>query len=142
MRSGLLTCLVCLTWGTVALGAEPVKAAPIPPGMKDVPREMKQYVVAFVLPGASYTADDGPERRALLDRHRAFIRRLIEERKLRLAGPFADEGPMFGLTIVAARSPEEAQGWLADDPAVQAGIFRYETHLAFLPSLEKLQIRF
>jgi len=142
MRAGLLTCLVALAWGTVAPGAEPVKAAPIPPGIKDVPRDMKQYVVAFVLPGAKYTADDSPERKALLDRHRAFLRRLVEERKLRLAGPFADEGPMFGLTIVAARSPEEAGTWLADDPAVQAGIFRYEPHLAFLPSLESLHIRF
>jgi len=53
MRAGLLAWPVSIAWGSVALGAEAVEAAPIPPGIKNVPREMKQYVVAFVLPGAS-----------------------------------------------------------------------------------------
>jgi hypothetical protein len=74
-----MACGVFIAWGTVAL-AEGVKPAPIPPGMKNMPR-------------ASYAAGDSSERRALLDRHRAFFRALIEERKLRLVGPFADGGP-------------------------------------------------
>ena len=143
MRGGWLPWL-CLSMsiGNLALSAEPATSAPPPPGMKDVPLNMRPYVVAFVVAGPSYSGDDGPERRALLEKHRGFVRRLVEQEKLRLAGPFTDDGSFFGLAIVAAKSSEEARAWLDEDPAVQAGVFRYETHPAFLPSLEGLRVRY
>jgi uncharacterized protein YciI len=143
MRSGLRISL-CLLWlasGSAALGAEQASSA-APPAMKDVPKDMKQYFVAFLVAGPKYTAEQSPERMALIQKHLAFLRRLIEEKKLRLAGPLVDKTQVFGLTIVAASSLEEATAWMDGDPAVQAGFFGHEIHPALFPALESLRIRF
>ncbi|HUM12611.1 MAG TPA: YciI family protein [Myxococcaceae bacterium] len=82
------------------------------------------------------------EKEGLLPKHLAFLRRMISERKVRLAGPFADEGKYLGIAVVAASSAEEAKGWMDQDPAVQAGFFDHEIHPAMLPSLDTLRIRY
>ncbi len=122
---------------TAVWAAEQAKPAP----MKDVPKDMRTYQVALLVAGPKF-ARDSPEHAVLLPKHLAFIRRMISEKKLRLAGPFADDGKYLGIAVVAASSAEEAKAWMDQDPAVQAGFFDHEIHPAMLPSLDTLHIRY
>jgi len=114
---------------------------PSAPPMKDVPKDMRTYYLAFLVAGPKFSPDS-TERAALLGKHLGFIRKMISEKKLRLAGPFADDGKYLGIAVVAASSPEEAKAWMEQDPAVQAGFFDHEIHRAMLPSLDTLRIRY
>jgi len=116
--------------------------APRPPPMKDVPRDMRPYFLSFLVAGPKYVAGESPEHTALLPKHLAFIRKMVGERKLVFAGPFADEGRLFGMAIVAAPSLEQAREWMDQDPAVQAGFFAHEIHPVLLPSLDTLRVRY
>ena len=127
----------CLVAAAAAWAAE--KATP--PPLKDVPKDMRAYYVVFLVAGPRF-APDSPERAALLLDHLAFIRKMISEKKLRLAGPFADDGKLFGIAIVDAPSGEQARAWLEQDPAVKGGFFAYEMHPAMLPSLDSLRVRY
>lgn len=128
----------CLVAVSAVWAAERAK----PPPMKDVPKDMRTYYVAFLVAGPKFLPGDTPEHAALIPKHLAFIRKMISEKKLRLAGPFADDGKIIGICIVAASSAEEAKAWMDQDPAVQAGFFDHEIHPAMLPSLDTLRIRY
>src|SRR5947209_16484656 len=84
-----------------------------PPSMKDVPKDMGTYFVAFLVAGPKF-APGSPDHAALMPKHLAFIRRMISEKKLRLAGPFTDDGKVFGIAIIAASSLSEAKAWMED----------------------------
>jgi uncharacterized protein YciI len=122
---------------TAAWAAEQAK----PPPMKDVPKDMRTYYVMFLVAGPKF-APDAPEHAVLLPKHLAFLRKMISEKKVKLAGPFADEGKVLGIAVVAASSAEEAKSWMDQDPAVQAGFFDREIHPAMLPSMDTLRIQY
>jgi uncharacterized protein YciI len=123
-----------------AAGVWAAEKTALPP-MKDVPKDMRTYYVGFLVAGPKFVPDS-PERGAILGKHLAFIRRMISEKKLRLAGPFADEGKLHGIAIIDAPSAEQAKAWMEEDPAAQAGFFAYELHPAMLPALDSLRVRY
>ena len=90
--------------------------------------EMTTYYVGFLSKGATWTPDDTPEIRKLQEEHMANIRRLGEEGKLLLAGPFTDDGDLRGLFVFRASSMEEARALCDTDPAVKAGRLKVELH--------------
>ena len=136
-RSILTVSVGCL----LAAGAVWAAEQTAPPPMQDVPKDMRTYYLAFLVAGPKF-ARDSPDHATLVPQHLAFIRRMISEKKLRLAGPFVDDGKYFGLAIVAASTMEQAKEWMEQDPAVQAGFFGHEIHPAMLPSLDSLRIRY
>jgi uncharacterized protein YciI len=136
-RWTLVVSMVCVL---TTVGGWAAERAKLPP-MKDVPKDMRVYYVSFLVAGPRY-APGSPEHEVLRPKHLAFIRKMISEKKLRLAGPFADQGKLIGLSIVDASSPEEAKAWLDQDPAVQAGFFANEIHPVMLPDLESLLVRY
>lgn len=76
--------------------------------------------------------------------HLANITRLYKEGKLKVAGPFGDEGNWQGLFIFDCTSREEVEKILQTDPAVAAGRLSYEIHAwwtapvgSFLPGKPK-----
>jgi uncharacterized protein YciI len=127
----------CLLATAAGWAAEKAKLPP----MKDVPKDMRVYYACFLVAGPNF-APDSPEHAALRAKHLAFIRKMVSERKLRLAGPFADEGRLIGISIVDASSAEEARALVEQDPAVQAGFFAHEIHPLMLPNLESLRVRY
>ncbi|HKL52013.1 MAG TPA: YciI family protein [Wenzhouxiangellaceae bacterium] len=88
---------------------------------------MRRYVMAFLKSGPNRPED--PEKAQALQRaHLENIRRMAEEGKLVLAGPFMDRGEIRGIYVFAVDSVEEAEALTATDPAVQAGSLVMELH--------------
>lgn len=86
---------------------------------------MKTYVMAFLKRGPNQ--DRSKEEAAALQRaHLQNIRRLADEGKLVVAGPFLDKGEVRGIYIFNVTTLEEAQALTATDPAIQAGSLTME----------------
>ncbi|MEO9805034.1 MAG: YciI family protein [Reichenbachiella sp.] len=85
----------------------------------------RQYCFVELMPNDSIAFGE-EEARSIQVRHMANIRRMVEEKKLLLAGPFMDGG---GLFILNTSQLDEARLWVDNDPAVMAGRFKYKIKL-------------
>jgi uncharacterized protein YciI len=86
--------------------------------------------VLFHRPGPAWQADvEFPSQDGIMD-HILFMRRLDEEGRLVLGGPF-DDGPAglaggpVGMAIIHAESLAEAQAIGSSDASVQAGLISF-----------------
>jgi uncharacterized protein YciI len=110
--------------------------------MKNIPRDIEPYFIAFLLKGERWNDTQGAEAADLMPRHLAFIREQVEAGRYLLAGPITDDGPVVGILIIAASTPVEALAIAGADPGVLAGRLKVEVHPALLPSLKELKIYF
>ncbi len=110
--------------------------------MKDIPREVEPYFVALLLKGERWNDNEGQDVADLVPRQLAFIREQVEAGRYLLAGPITGEGPLVGISIIAASTVDEALAIATNDPAVRAGRLKVEVHPAFLPSLKQLKINY
>ena len=97
--------------------------------VEDAPIEMAEYFIVFLRRGPKWTAEMTPEIEKVLEGHFANIKKLTDEGKLALAGPFSGqegEGALAGLFIFRVDSIEEAIRLAEQDPGVQAGRFTFE----------------
>lgn len=88
---------------------------------------MRHYIFAFLKAGPNRDQDSVTAanlQRAHLDN----IRRLADEGKLVLAGPFMDDGEIRGIYIFNVTSLEEARKLIETDPAILAGRLEMELH--------------
>jgi uncharacterized protein YciI len=67
-----------------------------------------------------------PEERAMMGQHSAYLRDLLAQGKLILAGPVLDPAGVFGLGIIEVESHQEALQIAANDPSVRSGMNRYD----------------
>lgn len=88
---------------------------------------MRQYVLAILKAGPNRDQDSLTAAK-LQQAHMANIKRLAEEGKLTLAGPFLDGGELRGIYIFDVESVEEAKKLTETDPAIQAGRLIMELH--------------
>jgi uncharacterized protein YciI len=110
--------------------------------MKDVPRNVEPYFLAFLLKGERWNDNQGSDVADLAPRQLAFIREQVQAGRYLLAGPVTDDGPLVGISIIAASTAEEALVIAGADPGVLAGRLRVEVHPAFLPSLKDLKVSY
>ena len=110
--------------------------------MKDVPRNIEPYFIAFLLKGERWNDTQGAEAPDLMPRQLAFIREQVEAGRYLLAGPITDDGPVVGISIIAADSAAAALAIASADPGVQSGRLKVEVHSAFLPSLKELKVNY
>ncbi len=86
---------------------------------------MKRYVMAFLRTGPNREPDSA-KAAELQQAHLQNIRRLADEGKLVLAGPFLDEGPLRGIYLFDVATIEEAEALTRTDPAIRAGSLTME----------------
>ncbi len=81
---------------------------------------MKQYFMVFLSKGPDRSQDSITAAK-IQEGHLNNISRLMEEKKMILAGPFLDEGNVVGIFIFDVPTIEEATALANTDPAVKAG---------------------
>ena len=95
------------------------------------PKEKIQpYWFVMLLKGANRSQDSVTAAK-IQEGHMANMARLHKEGKLKVAGPFGDEGDWVGLFIFDASAPgcktkEEIEALVKTDPAVAAGRLTYD----------------
>ncbi len=88
---------------------------------------MRSYVLVVLKTGPN-RMPDGPERDAMFRGHFANMKRLSDEGKLVLAGPFDGVDGWRGLFIFAVKDIEEAKQLSATDPVLAQGEMVAEFH--------------
>lgn len=88
---------------------------------------IKQFWFVMLKKGDNRTQDSATAVH-LQEGHMANIKRLYNEGKLKVAGPFGDDGDWRGIFIFDVAAKEEVEGLLKSDPAIAAGRLAYEIH--------------
>lgn len=89
---------------------------------------IKQYYFVMLTRGPNSTKFDSLELKKIQAGHMANIHKMAESGKLKIAGPFGDDGNWRGIFIFDAESEEEVKELIKNDPAIQAGRLSYEIH--------------
>ena len=89
----------------------------------------KAYTLVFLVTGPKSASIGADERKTVFDGHMANIRRLADEEKLLIAGPFGKEKPdpaLRGIFVFDTPELATARAWTETDPGVRAGEFAAE----------------
>jgi uncharacterized protein YciI len=97
---------------------------------RNVPLQMNTVYFAFLKKGPNRKEGDGetPEIQELQKAHIANIVRLAEMKKLVVAGPFGDDGPLRGIFVFRVGSLKEAEDLCATDPMIKINRLAVELH--------------
>lgn len=127
--------LSCALAMALAMAAAPAAAQQPPPAYDaDLAaragadeRGMRSYVLVVLKTGPT-RVPDGPERSEMFRGHFANMKRLSDEGKLVLAGPFDGVDGWRGLFVFAVKDIEEARQLAASDPVLVKGEMVAEYH--------------
>jgi|ERR1051326_2104698 uncharacterized protein YciI len=89
--------------------------------------QIRQYWFVMLTAGNNRSQDSLTAAK-IQEGHMANINRLYKEGKLKLAGPFGDEGKWIGIFIFDCPTKEEVEKLVKTDPAIEAGRLNYEIH--------------
>ena len=89
--------------------------------------QVKQFWFVMLKKGDNRTQDSATAVK-IQEGHMANIKRLYYEGKLKVAGPFGDDGDWRGIFIFDVATKEEVQQLLDTDPAIATGRLAYEIH--------------
>ena len=89
--------------------------------------QIRQYFFVMLTAGPNRTQDSVTAAK-IQEGHMANITRLYHEGKLKVAGPFGDDGPWIGIFIFDCTNKEEVESLLKTDPAIKNGRLNYEIH--------------
>ena len=89
--------------------------------------QIAQYWFVMLISGDKRTQDSATTAK-IQEGHMANINKLYQEGKLKVAGPFGDEGIWKGIFIFDCAIKEEVEKLLSADPAIAAGRLSYEIH--------------
>lgn len=84
------------------------------------------YVVMLHPPRPDFIENMTPDEDEIINQHFQYLKKLLDEGKLMLAGPLLDGA--LGLTIYNSGDEFEVKRWANEDPAVQKGVFTLEMH--------------
>lgn len=87
--------------------------------------QIRQYWFVMLLKGNNRTQDSATAAK-IQEGHMANINRLYYEGKLKVAGPFGDNGNWLGIFIFDCKTKEEVEQLLKTDPAVSSGRLAYD----------------
>lgn len=87
--------------------------------------QIRQYWFVMLLKGNNHTQDSATAAK-IQEGHMANINKLYYEGKLKVAGPFGDNGNWLGIFIFDCKTKEEVEQLLKTDPAVSSGRLAYD----------------
>jgi len=91
------------------------------------PPMVGQYLLRVEPVRAGFTFQNmTDDERRLLTEHAAYLKGLLDQGKLTLAGQAFDPKGLFGIIVVNASNPQEAAALLNGDPGVKGKVFRGE----------------
>lgn len=88
--------------------------------------EPTHYLYLATPPRPTFVADATGGEQAILERHFAYLEEQRAAGRLLLAGPALDG--TYGVAVLKVTTPEEADAFIAADPAVREGLFRPALH--------------
>lgn len=94
---------------------------------KNAQPQIRQYWFVMLTKGVNRTHDSATAAK-IQQGHLANITRLYNEGKLKVAGPFGDDGAWRGIFVFDCETKEEVEKLLESDPAIAAGRLAYEIH--------------
>jgi uncharacterized protein len=89
--------------------------------------EIRQYFFVMLKKGPNRDHNSAKSAK-IQDGHMANINKLYYEGKIKVAGPFGDDGDWRGIFIFDCATKEEVETLLKTDPAIEAGRLAYEIH--------------
>ena len=92
---------------------------------KKMEDQIKQYWFVMLLKGPKRDQDSVTAAK-IQQGHMANINRLYNAGKLKVAGPFGDDGNWLGIFIFDSPSKEEVEKDLKTDPAIESGRLNYD----------------
>jgi uncharacterized protein len=87
---------------------------------------VSEWLCVIRPPRATFMEDASPAEQDVMRERFEYLKGLLEQGKLILAGPSLD--PPFGIIVLEAESEDEARRLVAADPSVAAGIQTPELH--------------
>lgn len=87
--------------------------------------QIKQYWFVMLLKGPNRDQDSVTAAK-IQQGHMANINRLYHAGKLKVAGPFGDDGNWLGIFIFDSPSKEDVEKDLKTDPAIESGRLNYD----------------
>ncbi len=89
---------------------------------------MKSFILVILKSGAN-TSSEQAKKQAAFRGHLDNINRLVDEKKLIVAGPLSkNENQYRGIFILDIKSKEQAQALLKTDPAISAGYLQADVY--------------
>jgi uncharacterized protein YciI len=88
---------------------------------------IRQYWFVMLMAGNNRTQDSAAAVK-IQEGHMANINKLYYDGKIKVAGPFGDNGNWRGIFIFDCEKKEEVEKLLNTDPAVSSGRLAYEIH--------------
>lgn len=89
--------------------------------------QIRQYWFVMLTKGTNRNQDSVTATK-IQEGHLANITRLYNDGKIKVAGPFGDDGNWLGIFIFDCETKEEVEKLLKTDPAVSAGRLAFEIH--------------
>lgn len=90
-------------------------------------RGMRSYILVILKTGP-HRVPEGPKRDEMFKGHFANIKRLADEQKLAVAGPFDGKNEWRGLFMLAVDTQKDAEALVATDPVIVNGEMVAEYH--------------
>jgi uncharacterized protein YciI len=87
--------------------------------------QIRQYWFVMLLKGPTRDQDSATAAK-IQEGHMANINRLYNDGKLKVAGPFGDDGNWLGIFIFDSPTKEEVEKDLKTDPAISSGRLSYD----------------
>ena len=125
----IFTLLIVLGFGLAATGQTKKTTERHPKTFKMDSITLKQYYFVMLTKGKDR---DKITDTAIINKlqagHLANIKRLYDDGKILVAGPFGDDGNWRGIFIFDCDTEEEVKALLATDPMIKTGRLDYELH--------------